>query len=107
TSFLKGRITDVRGEDLDGRVVGASLQELAERHGQGIGFFPRRAARHPYSDGLAIRPVLENLREDPAHQMSKRSGIPKKPRDVDEEVLVQGLYLRRVPLKKRRVALRS
>ena len=97
---VKGKIADIRGEDLDGHlrnrgslaplIIGP--QKFEENHGQGINLLPSGAAGNPNPQRAVLGfPVLQETGKDFVAQSLECSFVAKKLGDVNQKVAVQGV----------------
>ncbi len=87
------RAVEVGGEDLDRQPAAPGLGELGESDGDGVGLLAGGAPRHPDPQRIVPGAVLEQLGQDPGFERLERLRVAEEARDVDQDVLVEGLHL--------------
>src|SRR3989304_8491804 len=91
---LRDRVLiNVRAVDLDFELLLGIIHALPEEDGNGVGLFPGCAPRHPDSEDVMLRFMLEQLWKDVFLQYRKRFRVPEEARDGDEEFLEEELNL--------------
>ncbi len=90
---LKARLIDVGGENLDRHLPLLPFHDLGQKDGQGIGLLSRGAPGHPDTDRVVGRAPAQQLLE---LLLERREGlrVPEETRDVDQQVVEQGMDLR-------------
>ena len=94
--LLDARSVEVGGEDLDRQAAALRLGELRAKDGEGVGFLAGRAPQYPGAQRLAPGAVLEQLGQHRGLEPLERLRVAEESRHRDEDVLVEGLHLRRV-----------
>ena len=92
-------LIDVRGVDLDLKLLLDLVHVFPEDDGDRIRFFPCRASRHPNPENIIFRLVLEEPGESVTLERRKRFRIPKKTSHVDKELFEEQMYLVRIFLE--------
>ena len=75
------------------------FERLFEHDGQGIGFFPRRAAGHPRAQRLAGRTAREQSGNGLGGQLLPSGGVAEKIRHADQQLFEQQIQLLRILLQ--------
>ena len=83
------RRVDVGGEYLQTDDAFLGGDRLLEQHGERIRFLARAAAGHPQPDRLIGGLLADQLGDDRLRQLLEHRRVPKKARDVDQQVLGQ------------------
>src|SRR5258705_9332830 len=72
------------------------VEVIVQRNGDRVGLLPRGAARDPYSDRIAIGPVLNQAREDKSIEILEGFRVAEELGDADQEVSLKSGELPRI-----------
>ena len=96
-------VSEVGAEDLNGARGLRDIQELQERHGDGIRFLAGRTSGHPDANARSLWLAVDDRGKDLPLENLEHLGIAEEAGDVDQDVAIERVGFGAVTVEKLRV----
>ena len=94
------RLAQVRGEDLHRCFARPVAHGFCQHDRNRIGLLAGGTARHPYAQRILPGLTFDQLWNDPAFENPECLRLTEKARDMNQDILIQGIQFGRVPPEK-------